>query len=216
MRWSPEVRVLMNPAAAFRELTAERAGGAWVMLRRPLLLALVAGCTVSLQASGRLSTRLVADGIVSFAFLPFFEIVALAVVYARGPRRVPFARAADAFFAANAPWLVWLLAFAVVRCAQTPLQATARPAALLTLELSPFHGRVVGVHRPAVLSRSAPAAEGKRGARSGGRARYQLDGYPRLLPGHCPLGAGRRVDRPVSRAAYLPSSCWRWPWRRAR
>jgi len=127
----------MNPAAAFRELTAERAGGAWVMLRRPLLLALVAGCTVSLQASGRLSTRLVADGIVSFAFLPFFEIVALAVVYARGPRRVPFARAADAFFAANAPWLVWLLAFAVVRCAQTPLQATARPAALLwTLELT--------------------------------------------------------------------------------
>jgi hypothetical protein len=137
MTWSPEVRVLMKPSAVFRELTCERTGGARVMLRRPLLLALFAGCTVSLQASGRLSVRLVADGIVSFAFVPFFEIVALAVVYARCPRRVPFARAIDAFFAANAPWLLWLLAFSVLRCVQTPLQATAMPAALLwTLVLS--------------------------------------------------------------------------------
>jgi hypothetical protein len=130
-RWSPEVRALMNPAATFRELMRQPGCGAWVMLRRPLLLALVLGCTVSLQSSGRLSVRLVTDGIVSFAFIPLFEIAALAVVYARRSRRVPFARVADAFFVANAPWLLWLLAFAVLRSVETPLQATAPPPTLL-------------------------------------------------------------------------------------
>jgi hypothetical protein len=137
--WSPEVRVLLGPAATFRELAARQTGGAWTLLRRPLLLLLFMGATVSLQASGRLSVRLIADGIISFAFVPFFEILSLAIVYRvwRTGRRVPFACVVDVFFAANAPWLLWLLAFDALRCVQTPLQATARPAsALWTLELS--------------------------------------------------------------------------------
>jgi hypothetical protein len=135
--WSPEVRVLLSPATTFRELVEERTGGSWTLLRRPLLLALMCGCTVSLQASGRLSARLVADGIVSFAFIPIFEAAALGIVYRRRLRRVPFAQAVDLFFAANAPWLLWLLAFDVVRSLQTPMQATAIPVAVIwTLELS--------------------------------------------------------------------------------
>ena len=91
----------------------------------------------SLQASGRLSARLVTDGIVSFAFVPIFELASLAVVYGRRPRRIPFAQAVDLFFAANAPWLLWLLAFMVLRSLQTPLQATALPPPLVwTLLLS--------------------------------------------------------------------------------
>ena len=101
------------------------------------MLALFFGSTVSLQASGRLSARLVADGIVSFAFIPIFEILSLAVVYRRGPRRVPFAQAVDLFFVGNTPWLLWLLAFAAVRSLLTPLQATAFPDWwVLTLLLS--------------------------------------------------------------------------------
>ena len=135
MSLSAEARVLLSPAAAFRELAEERDGGAWVLLRRPLLLALAMGCTVSFQASGRLSVRLIADGAVSFAFVPVFELMALAWVYRLGPRRIPFARAADLFFAANAPWLVWLMAFTILRCLETPVQATAPPMWLLwTLE----------------------------------------------------------------------------------
>jgi hypothetical protein len=137
--WSPEVRVLLRPAATFRALAATWSGGAWTLLRRPLFLLLFMGTTVSLQASGRLSVRLIADGAISFAFAPFFEILSLAIVYwyGRQTRRVPFARVVDVFFAANAPWLLWLLAFDALRCAQTPLQATARPATILwTLELS--------------------------------------------------------------------------------
>ena len=120
---SPELRVLLDPAATFRELTQHPTAGLWVMLRRPLRLALVFGCVVSLWASGRPSARLIADGVVSFAFVPAFELAALAAVYWRGPRRVPFAHAADLFFVANAPWLLWLTAFATLRCLQSPMQS---------------------------------------------------------------------------------------------
>jgi hypothetical protein len=134
---SLETRALIGPATTFRAVADERTAGAWRLLRRPLLLALFFGCTVSLQASGRLSARLVADGIVSFAFIPIFELLSLAVVYRRGQRRVPFAQAVDLFFVANTPWLLWLLAFAAARSLQTPLQATALPDWwVLTLLLS--------------------------------------------------------------------------------
>jgi hypothetical protein len=80
------------------------------LLRRPLLLAFVLGCGVSLLASGRFTPRLVVDGTLSFAFVPLCELVAYAIVYRlqRGSR--PFAQAADRYFAGNAPWLWWMLA----------------------------------------------------------------------------------------------------------
>jgi len=65
------------------------------------------------------------------------QIGALAAVYRRRPRTLPFSRAVDRFFAANAPWLVWLILFATLRCLLTPAQATApRPLLFLGLEAS--------------------------------------------------------------------------------
>jgi len=131
---SAEARVLLGPAAAFRELAqGPEGGGAWVLVRRPLLLAFVIGCLVSLQASGRLSARLIADGAVSFAFAPLFAMAALAAVYRLSPRTISFARAVDLFFAATAPWLLWMIAFATLRCLQTPMQAAAPPRFLLSM-----------------------------------------------------------------------------------
>ncbi|HEX7138402.1 MAG TPA: hypothetical protein VF219_11165, partial [Vicinamibacterales bacterium] len=122
---SPEVRALLGPSAAFRELAVESpAGTVWASLRRPLLLLLFLGCTVSLQASGRLSARLVFDGMIAFAFVPTFELIALAFVYRRRPRRVTMSQAIDVFFVANAPWLFWLLLLNVWRSALTPSQAS--------------------------------------------------------------------------------------------
>jgi hypothetical protein len=134
---SAEFRVLIDPAATFRELTKEQIGGLWVLLRRPLRLLFICGCVVSLWASGRLSVRLIADGAVSFAFLPVFSLAALAAVYWQSPRRVSFARAADLFFIANAPWLVWLVAFAALRALESPTLAAAPPLVLSSaIELS--------------------------------------------------------------------------------
>jgi hypothetical protein len=125
--WSREVRVLLRPAATFRALADEPTGGAWTLLRRPLLLAIVFGCLVSLEASGRLSARLLTDGIVSFAFVPIFEVLSVMLVYRRAPRRLSLAQAVDLFFVANAPWLFFVFAVLAIRCLQTPVQATAMP-----------------------------------------------------------------------------------------
>ncbi len=135
---SAEARVLLGPSAAFRELAQEPGGGgAWMLVRRPLLLAFMFGSLVSLQASGRVSVRLIADGALSFAFVPLFEMISVAAVYRLAPRRISLTRAVDLFFAANAPWLLWMIAFAALRCLETPRQATAPPIFLLwILELS--------------------------------------------------------------------------------
>jgi hypothetical protein len=139
---SPEVRVLVGPSAAFRELAVEPpASPAWSALRRPLLLLLFIGCTVSLQASGRLSARLVFDGMVAFAFVPIFELIAIAFVYRRKPRRVTLSQAIDVFFVANAPWLVWLVLMNVWRSVLTPIQASTMlgvPYYLMPLSLIPM------------------------------------------------------------------------------
>ena len=127
---TPEASVLVRPAATFRELAQEREDGMWVLVRRPLLLVLVIGCVVALQAGGRLSVRLIADGILSFAFAPLFEIVSLAIIARFGRRPLPFARLSDLFFVGNAPWLLWMFAFAAIRCFQTRMQATALPTPL--------------------------------------------------------------------------------------
>ncbi len=115
-----EARILFSPAAAFRELTENDSGGRWLAVRRPLLLAFTCGCAVSLLASGRLSARLIVDGAVSFGFLPVFEVAALAAVYQRSRGQVPFARAADLFFAGNAPWLLWIVVLATLGGALSP------------------------------------------------------------------------------------------------
>jgi hypothetical protein len=94
------------------ELRQRRA--AVTLWRRPVLLAFVLGCGVSLLASGRFTLRLVVDGTLSFAFVPLCELVASAIVYRlqRGTR--PFAQAVDRYFAGNTAWLWWLVALMAV------------------------------------------------------------------------------------------------------
>ena len=115
--------ILVRPAFAFRTLAdvGDR-GSLW---RGPISFLFVFGCVISLLASGRLTIRLVADGMVSFAFIPVFEVIALAVVVRRttgadrGRAAVPFARAVDLFFAGELPWVLWVIAVGTV-CAVVP------------------------------------------------------------------------------------------------
>ena len=100
-----------------------------ILLRRPLLLAFVLGCGVSILASGRFTLRLIVDGTLSFAFVPLCELIAYAIVYRlqRGTRQASgpasasakatadkeaghYARAVDRYFAGNTPWLWWMVA----------------------------------------------------------------------------------------------------------
>lgn len=108
-----------------REVVRPARGGAWVLLRRPLLLLFVIGCVVSLEASGRVSPRLVADGMVSFAFLPACQILALTAAARSRLRPMGFARLVDTFLSGNGPWLAWLIVIAAWRALESPREATA-------------------------------------------------------------------------------------------
>jgi hypothetical protein len=46
---SVEARVLLQPAAVLHTLAPGPGGGAWMLVRRPLLLSVMLGCSVSLQ-----------------------------------------------------------------------------------------------------------------------------------------------------------------------
>ena len=117
---SPELKVLRSPSAAFQELAAASESGAWTLVRRPLLIMFAMGLLLSLGSSTRISARTVVDGMISFLFVPIFEMVAVGIVYLRSDRRVPFTRAVDLFFISNAPWLLWILGFCVWQAAMSP------------------------------------------------------------------------------------------------
>jgi hypothetical protein len=102
----------------------------WIVVRRPLALLFVCGCVVSIWTSGRFSARLIVDGMVSFAFIPVFQILSFAAAYRLAPRDTTsgaFAPAADQFFAGDRPWLIGLAGFAALRILLTPVQAGAAP-----------------------------------------------------------------------------------------
>ncbi|HVG73054.1 MAG TPA: hypothetical protein VM819_19220 [Vicinamibacterales bacterium] len=92
--------------------SVERSEG-FLFLRRPLFLAFMLGCGVSVLGSGRFTLRLIADGTLSFAFVPLCQLSAFAVVHRLQHSRLPFRQAVDRYFAGNTPWLWWMAALMV-------------------------------------------------------------------------------------------------------
>ena len=109
-----------------------RRSAAVTLWRRPLLLAFVLGCGVSMLASGRFTLRLVVDGTLSFAFVPLCELVAYAIVYRLQRGTGPFAPAADRYFAGNTPWLWWLIALMAAATIQPVRSTDLLPLILIT------------------------------------------------------------------------------------
>jgi hypothetical protein len=85
---------------------------AWIALRRPLLVAFVLGCAVSLMTSGRLTLRLALPATVYWTFVPVCQIATLSVVARR--RKMPFAHLIDSYFQSHTAWLVWVMTFAAI------------------------------------------------------------------------------------------------------
>jgi hypothetical protein len=92
----------------------------WTVVRRALLLMFAMGLMLSVTSSTRVSARTVVDGMISFAFLPISEALALSVVYLKSDRRLPFVRALEQFLASNTPWLLWILAFCMWQALLSP------------------------------------------------------------------------------------------------
>jgi hypothetical protein len=104
---------MFRPARVFREL-AERPARPSAWWRKPAFLLGALAFGFSVTATGRFTVRLVADGIVSFAFLPALGIGGLVVVAGRRPDARSFGDTIDLFFTGYGPWLVWLMVFATV------------------------------------------------------------------------------------------------------
>src|SRR5688500_14584361 len=95
----------------------------FLLLRRPLLLASVLGCGVSMLTSGRFTLRLIVGATFSFGFVPLCECVPYAFVYRLHRCTGPFAQASDRYFAGNTPWLWWLVAL-MAAAAILPVRTT--------------------------------------------------------------------------------------------
>lgn len=117
---------MLNPAADFRYLAQHPpcGDGWWTSWRRPLLVALVLGCTMSLITSASLTPRLAGSAAIYWSFVPLAEIAALAVCL-RGKRTHPFRRTVDLFFAGHGPWLLWLIGLCAIWCFVPPTRAFA-------------------------------------------------------------------------------------------
>jgi hypothetical protein len=85
-----------------------------------LLNLLVVGCFVSVAASGRFTVRLIVDGVLSFAFIPIFQILAFVLVSAMCRKHGRFADSAGSFLTGMLPWLVWEIGVMAVMCFMQP------------------------------------------------------------------------------------------------
>src|SRR5580704_3527705 len=112
---APDVRVMLKPSTAYPYLMRlPISGGAWLMIRRPLLFAFVFGCAVSLMASGRLTLRLLIPAMVYWSFVPLLNIGSLAALSRGSARKRPLAWTVDLFFVGFAPWSLWLIGFSAM------------------------------------------------------------------------------------------------------
>jgi hypothetical protein len=105
---------MLRPASTYRQLAkVADDSGIWIMIRRPLFVALVVGSFVSITVSGRLTILLLLDGMVFWSFVPILQgILMSGIVVIFGHRRIPTSTAMDLFFMGHGPWLMWLLAVA--------------------------------------------------------------------------------------------------------
>jgi hypothetical protein len=116
---------MLNPAAAYRFLAQHPPVrvGRWLGWRKPLLVAFVLGCTMSLITSASLTLRLAGPATIYWSFVPLAETAALAAVCWRGRQARSFGLIVDLFFAGHGPWLFWLIGLCAVWSLVPPIQA---------------------------------------------------------------------------------------------
>jgi hypothetical protein len=134
--WADEALVLRRPASTYRRLGGDaNAVASW--WRRPTLLAVVLGCSVSMAATGRFTPRLIADGAIAFLFVPAFAWLAFALVFRRSRHAFGFRQAADLFFLGHSPWLLWLVLLIAVTASVPPRRLSPFILPLLVSMLVP-------------------------------------------------------------------------------
>ena len=147
---------MISPRVAYASLVREGVRVApMAALRRPLLVAVVMGASVSIAATGRATPVLVMGTTVSWSYVVLLQLaIALVLIAPRAGRTVGLARAIDLFFAGHAPWSLFVLAAAAwapspVGRPLWPLFVPAAAAVVLTPRIvAAFFGEVLGLSVP--------------------------------------------------------------------
>ena len=123
--WSLDARALVRPARTFQALAAAQTPAnvgspVWTAARRPLFLALMFGCVISLAGTSVASVRLIGATAIYWSFVPIVEILALAIVAWRWRGSRTFASLIDVFFAGHAAWTLFVLLVGAVTAVAPP------------------------------------------------------------------------------------------------
>jgi len=118
--------VMIQPRSAFAALARQPArSGIWLAAKRPLFLALLIGCTISLVTFPGLNLRLAAGATIYWSFVPLAGIAALIAVCSRNRDRLSLARTIDLFFTGTGPWVIWLIGLCAIWSFLPPARAFA-------------------------------------------------------------------------------------------
>ncbi|HYT69584.1 MAG TPA: hypothetical protein VEL51_24405 [Vicinamibacterales bacterium] len=137
---NPELRLIAAPGPTYAALArAPSRIGPITALRRPLLVAMIIGCSTAILATRHATPSLVLSTTICWSVVVLIQIaIALAVIAAPARRTVGIPRALDLFFAAHAPWSLWMLA--LIARSPTAGERTLVPvlvAALVPIVLTP-------------------------------------------------------------------------------
>jgi hypothetical protein len=160
---SPEISLMVSPRRTYAWL-ARRSGPVTMLtvLRRPLLVAIVLGVSTAMGATGHVTPALVLSTTICWSFVVVLQAaIALAVVAGPARRTVGLARGLDLYFAAHAPWSLWMLAAvawapsAIGRPMTPILVAAAVPLVLTPRILTAFFREVLELNPRHAMARTA-------------------------------------------------------------
>ena len=155
---SPELQLIAAPAATYARLarTPSRIGPI-TALRRPLLVTLVLGASQALAATRHAPPALLLSTTICWSTVVLLQ-VAIALVMIAGPARrtVGLPRALDLFFAAHAPWSLWMLA--AVAWAPLPGERSVTPLLVAVLFVIGLTARMIVAFFREVLHLESRAA----------------------------------------------------------
>lgn len=139
--------VMIRPFRTYATLAAESpdAEDAPTVVGGVLRLLFVLAATIAFTATGRLAPFELGSAMISFAYVPLVEVLAVAAVlrvFARGPNGMPFTRAYALYLVGLGPWLLFFV-FASALCLFTPNPSRAFPVLGIALVVADVWGIVL-------------------------------------------------------------------------
>lgn len=121
-----EARLMFRPTAAYAALAAGADGDIRQAARRAARFALVLACFISFTTTGRLSIRMVVDGLACWSFVPLMNLALVSAAAGWFSRR-GLAIAVEGYLAATGPWFAWLVGIAGIAVWLPPGQGELWP-----------------------------------------------------------------------------------------